>query len=157
MLVLPRLIIACLKYFANCPCPRCLIPKELIFNLGNVTDHRYRTEFERKDDNEVHAAIAKARKQVFRGTGLKSEAVEQALRPQSLTPSRVRAQLSAWLDSGSLTSFRRVHCQRSSARILTSAYTISLFQICSTSLILGCGRVSLPTFSGLCMSAVANL
>ena len=69
----------------------CLVPKELIPNLGMKMDMRYRTEKIRVDDARRAHIVNLARKLIYiYGLGIKSSKVLELLKAQSLTPTLVR-------------------------------------------------------------------
>lgn len=84
------ILLMCLKYFSKCPCPRCLIPKELIYKLGTAWERKFRAANMRTESADVREAIRIARQWVFGGAALRNEHVEAKLAPKSLTISRVR-------------------------------------------------------------------
>ncbi|KAG2002286.1 hypothetical protein CC2G_004487 [Coprinopsis cinerea AmutBmut pab1-1] len=83
-----RLIIACLRYFARCPCPRCLMEKEDIYRLGTTWDRNFRRDNVRVDSKDVQTRIKAARSLVFSGSALGNEEVENEIRDTSLTLTR---------------------------------------------------------------------
>ena len=87
--VIHRILLACLKYLAKCPCPRCKINKDKIIEMGTRADD-YRRNCTREDDDDVVWRIALARQFIFeRGIPLTSVFVDRLLGPLSLTPTRV--------------------------------------------------------------------
>ena len=81
---------ACLKYLANCPCPRCLILKSKIPCLGMKADANDRQKLARIDSRHIHNKINLARKLLFvDGKSIKSVFVDRMLQPTSLVPTRV--------------------------------------------------------------------
>ncbi|KAG2012297.1 hypothetical protein CC2G_012328 [Coprinopsis cinerea AmutBmut pab1-1] len=85
-----KMLLACLKYLASCPCPRCLIPKSKIGDLGTARDRLYRQKFKRTDDHPTRHTIQSAREKVFLN-GLSPgnrKLNSEHLGPKSLTPRR---------------------------------------------------------------------
>ncbi|KAI9056308.1 hypothetical protein FKP32DRAFT_1599040 [Trametes sanguinea] len=83
-----KMLLACLKYFAACPCPRCRINKDHIIEMGTTRDY-YRRNLVRRDDDDVAYRIKMARAWVFeRGLPLTSKFIARVLDPLSLTPTR---------------------------------------------------------------------
>jgi len=81
---------ACLKYLAQCPCPRCLMLKSKIPRIGTKRDTRDRMKLVRIDDDRRRRNVEMVRKWIFEdGTSLTSIAVDRILGPKSLTPTRV--------------------------------------------------------------------
>jgi hypothetical protein len=86
-------LLASIKYLAQCPCPRCLIKKDQIHNLGTKFDSQRRDEI-REDDLNRKGDIEMTRSWIFeKGRGILSAAVERVLSPMSLVPTRVRLYL----------------------------------------------------------------
>lgn len=81
---------ACLRYLALCPCPRCLLLKSRIPMIGTKTDTKQRINLARIDTEDRRMKIEIARKLMFeRGLNITSSKVENLLRPTSLVPTRV--------------------------------------------------------------------
>ena len=85
-----RVLLACIKYLAKCPCPRCLIIKEDISDMGKRRDMINRTKCARVDDPTTQVRIAGARNAIFGGTSFSSQYIEAATGDRSLTAVRVR-------------------------------------------------------------------
>src|SRR3981081_3339263 len=84
------MLMACLRYLALCPCPRCLLLKSKIPLIGSKTDTKSRLQLARKDDKARQRKVEVARRLMFeRGVNITSEKIEKILRPESLTPTRV--------------------------------------------------------------------
>ena len=84
-----RVLLACIKYLAKCPCPRCLIIKEDISDIGKRRDMINRTKCARVDDPTTQVRIAGARNAIFGGTSFSSQYIEAATGDRSLTAVRV--------------------------------------------------------------------
>ncbi|KAI0633696.1 hypothetical protein C8Q77DRAFT_1157868 [Trametes polyzona] len=83
-----KMLLACLKYFARCPCPRCRINKDKIIEMGTTQD-LYRRNWIRVDNDDVNHRIGLARKWIFQhGMSLTSIHISRLLDPLSITPSR---------------------------------------------------------------------
>ncbi|TFK81507.1 hypothetical protein K466DRAFT_531692 [Polyporus arcularius HHB13444] len=83
-----KILLACLKYLAKCPCPRCKINKDKIIEMGTRADD-YRRNHTRVDDNDVLWRIKLARQWIFeKGMPLTSVYLQRILGPLSLTPTR---------------------------------------------------------------------
>lgn len=86
-----RVIIATIRNLGDCPCPRCLVKKEELDQLGTVTDILIRETKARRDDDArrdlVESAISKIATQ---GVALSGKVIENLLKPQSLQPVMVR-------------------------------------------------------------------
>lgn len=73
-----------------CPCPRCLIEKAKIRELGGVHDRNRRQTKKRLDDDKRKDDVESSRKLIYKyGKGLKSTYVENFLHPRSLVATRV--------------------------------------------------------------------
>lgn len=73
----------------NSPCPRCLITKDLIPQMGSVLDQNRRL-IRRVDDEGRQRKVQAARKLIYvDGRVVNSEAVESILRSESLVPTIV--------------------------------------------------------------------
>ena len=73
------------------PCPRCLVKKDDIGNLGTMADHAVRTCDTRLDNTARQDKVMKARELIYEGGYVvNSEHVENLLKDQSLVPTVVR-------------------------------------------------------------------
>ena len=91
MLTNNRVLIATIRDMGNLPCPRCLVPKTQISNLGTPRDTNTRTKKIRKDNLEYRCKIECAREIIYKQKySVNSEAVENILKPESLVPTNVR-------------------------------------------------------------------
>lgn len=80
----------CLKYLAQCPCPRCLIFKSNIPRLGMEVDKKARQQLARVDSKEIQNTVNHARRLMFEeGINVSSVFIDRLLKPQSLVPTRV--------------------------------------------------------------------
>ncbi|KIJ34409.1 hypothetical protein M422DRAFT_263553 [Sphaerobolus stellatus SS14] len=72
----------------NCVCPRCLLPKELIHEMGMKRDLQRRQKLKQHDDHAMDHEISSARSKLYGQRGLKitSEAVDGILKPTSHVP-----------------------------------------------------------------------
>lgn len=87
----PRVLLASIRNNGGCPCPRCLIPKVWIQNLGMVRDRQQRLTLQRLDDQGRQYKIAKARHLIYKHNyAVDSSAVDKLLKPESLVPTSVR-------------------------------------------------------------------
>ncbi|KAL1937059.1 hypothetical protein VTO73DRAFT_15141 [Trametes versicolor] len=83
-----KILQACLKYFAKCPCPRCKINKDKILEMGTRND-LYRRNHLRVDNDDLQYRITLTRRWMFEeGVSLKSVYMKRVLDPLSLTPTR---------------------------------------------------------------------
>ena len=80
----------CLKYLAQCPCPRCLILKSKIPRLGMEVDKNARRKLIRADSKAIQDTVNRARQMIFEdGINITSVYIDRLLKPQSLVPTRV--------------------------------------------------------------------
>lgn len=87
--ILHRMLLACLRYFAKCPCPRCHINKDKIIEMGTRND-LYRRNWVRQDDADAIYRTRITQRWVFEDSlPLTSVHIERVLGPLSLTPTRV--------------------------------------------------------------------
>jgi hypothetical protein len=86
-----RALIATIRNFGSCPCPRCLVPKSKIPEVGTAFDERRREKSRRVDDFNRNWNVSLAREYIYeRGFGVRSAAVERLLAEESYTPTKVR-------------------------------------------------------------------
>jgi len=84
------MLMACLRYLALCPCPRCLLLKSKIPLIGLKTDLKQRIKLLRMDSDARRETIEIARRLMFEeGINITSKRIEELLRPHSLVPTRV--------------------------------------------------------------------
>jgi hypothetical protein len=90
-----RILMTCLKYLAQCPCPRCLILKSNIPRLGMEVDKKARQKLTRVDSKEIQNKVNHARRLMFEdGINISSVFIDRLLRPHSLVPTRVSSFMS---------------------------------------------------------------
>ncbi|KAI0647705.1 hypothetical protein C8Q79DRAFT_999321 [Trametes meyenii] len=82
-----KVMLATVRDMGNCPCPRCLVPKEKICELGTSRDQDARDQKKRVDDEERKAMVQLAQTLILeKGLGVNSTAVEGLLKARSLVP-----------------------------------------------------------------------
>jgi len=140
---------ACLRYLALCPCPRCLILKSRIPMIGTKTDAKQRINLARVDSQDRRKKIELVRRMMFEGgVNITSERIETILRPTSLVPTRVCCQ---WLIRLVLTHFSyRMHSRKGYSNT-TSTFTRCLYQTFFMNLSWVSGRPYSPTYFELYM------
>ena len=80
----------CLKYLAQCPCPRCLILKSNIPRLGMAVDKNTRKQLIQVDSKALQNKVNHARQLMFKdGINISSVFIDRLLKPQSLVPTQV--------------------------------------------------------------------
>jgi hypothetical protein len=83
-----RVLLSCIKYLGNFPCPRCLVEKCKIHELGTKFDIRHRDKFCRIDNEHRVQAVATARKWIFtKGVRVGAKSIGDLIK--SLTPTQV--------------------------------------------------------------------
>jgi hypothetical protein len=86
-----RVKIATIRDFGMYPCPRCLVPKDKIPEIGRDEDRCTRTELGRTDTVERQGRVDQARKNLYdSGYALAGDYVDGMLKDGSLVPTRVR-------------------------------------------------------------------
>lgn len=89
-LILYRIILASIRDKGICPCPRCLVPKSTIRNLGTANDRRLRETLLRSDNAKRRSEISSARRIIYEENYMvNSAAVEKILKRESLVPNLV--------------------------------------------------------------------
>jgi hypothetical protein len=85
-----RALIATIRQLGGCPCPRCLIPKSRLHNLGMTRDRQQRTTLQRSHGDQK-PLVDTARKLIYeKNYGVDSTGVENLLKPCSWVPTYVR-------------------------------------------------------------------
>ena len=86
-----RVKIATIRDFGMYPCPRCLVSKDKIPEIGKDEDRRTRVELGRTDTVERQGQVDQARKNLYEGGyALTGDYVDGILKGSSLVPTRVR-------------------------------------------------------------------
>jgi|ERR1700710_549961 len=86
-----RALLATIRNLGGCPCPRCLIPKSRIQNLGLSRDMKQHQTLARIDDDARQSKVTISRSLIYdRGYSIRSNAVENLLKEHSLVPTSVR-------------------------------------------------------------------
>ncbi|KAG2741806.1 hypothetical protein P692DRAFT_201726163 [Suillus brevipes Sb2] len=82
-----KALIATIRNLGGCPCPRCLIPKFRVQNLGMSLDIKQRETLARIDNNARQSKVVISRSHIYDlGYGIRSTAVENLLKEHSLVP-----------------------------------------------------------------------
>lgn len=104
---------ATIRNLGGCPCPRCLIPKSRVQNLGSSLDIKQRKTLERKDDSSRQSKITISRSLIYdRGYGVRSNAVENLLKEHSLVPTSVHVHHCRIVDRVLTTIFQNAFSER---------------------------------------------
>jgi len=89
LLILGRVLIATIRYLANCPCPQCFTKKIHAGTLGTRVDDQRRSH-SRVDTQSRQRKVESTRKYIFeQGRGVNSMAVNDILQEDSYIPTRV--------------------------------------------------------------------
>src|SRR6266498_1543035 len=89
LLILGRVLIATIRYLANCPCPQCFTKKIHAGALGTRVDDQRRSH-SHVDTQSRQRKVESTRKYIFeQGRGVNSMAVNDILQEDSYIPTRV--------------------------------------------------------------------
>lgn len=84
------MLVATVQNLGGCPCPRCLIPKEWIQNMGMPQDRKQHVSLGR-DDERRGMMVREAHSLIYeQNYAVGSAPVEHILKPQSWVPTFVR-------------------------------------------------------------------
>ncbi|KAF7326767.1 hypothetical protein MVEN_02595700 [Mycena venus] len=82
-----KVLLATIHNLGRCPCPRCLVTKDKLDQIGTVRDNKIRVNSRRVDDEGYRAYVHRARDWIYRSArGIRSKKVETLLAPKSLVP-----------------------------------------------------------------------
>ncbi|KAF8151198.1 hypothetical protein BJ912DRAFT_869512 [Pholiota molesta] len=82
-----KILLSSIRNMGSCPCPRCLIPKDRVHQVGTRRDKSQRSSLARVDNLMYKAKISSAREMIYeKNLAVDSAAVERLLKPQSLVP-----------------------------------------------------------------------
>jgi hypothetical protein len=85
-----RVLLACIKQLGSMLCPRCLVPKDQIHDIGMKVEISRRDRLAQVDDDRRKQKVELARCLIYEhGKRPKSKAVANILNSKSLTPTRV--------------------------------------------------------------------
>lgn len=130
------MLIATLKFLAKYPCPRCLIEKQHIYELGNSRDDSRRAKL-RVDNHPRQYTLEKARDQIFKYGRAPEGTVIKEIMNHSQVPVRVSSVNNVL--GLALIIISRMPSQSCKKRTRHLTSTRCLFQTYSTSSRLGCG------------------
>ncbi|KAJ7666669.1 hypothetical protein DFH06DRAFT_1184435 [Mycena polygramma] len=83
-----KVLLATIKYFGGCPCPRCFVEKDQIPQMGTKADMRRRQNL-REDTAQYRSVIKRVRGWIFeKGYLVAGAAVGRNLKPKSWVPTR---------------------------------------------------------------------
>lgn len=86
-----RVLLATIRNLGSFPCPRCMIPKEKIPELGTKLDGKRRETNQRYANSGLFSKIRMVRSWIYKqGLRVKAAAVERLMSPASLVPTIVR-------------------------------------------------------------------
>ncbi|KIM63149.1 hypothetical protein SCLCIDRAFT_24518 [Scleroderma citrinum Foug A] len=87
-----KILLACMKFLGNCPCPHCLVTKDKICKLGMKNDQGVCTKKAWVDTEACHWLIENVHRAIFEfGQSITSRAIKRILGPASLVPTRLSA------------------------------------------------------------------
>ncbi|KIJ58044.1 hypothetical protein HYDPIDRAFT_34551 [Hydnomerulius pinastri MD-312] len=82
-----KVLIASMRNLGVCPCPRCLIPKDHVPNIGSERDMLQRQILARSDTEEKRRKVAAARRLIYENQYVvDTPQVEELLKDESLVP-----------------------------------------------------------------------
>jgi len=85
--VMSRVLLATIRDKGNCPCPRCLVPKEQLNRMGQKQDIKFRLKNQQKF---LLNQIQTARRWIYeKAQSITSQVVEHLLKPSSSVPTMV--------------------------------------------------------------------
>ena len=85
-----RILLACIKFLGKHLCPRCLVEKGQISELGTRVDIRRRELSKRMDDDLRKRLVEKARLKIYvKGVPVNSKNISDIIGEYSLTPAWV--------------------------------------------------------------------
>ncbi|KAJ3526650.1 hypothetical protein NM688_g8235 [Phlebia brevispora] len=84
-----KVVLATIRYLAKCPCPRCLVSKAQIPEMGTKLDTRRRHRLAREDDENRRRTIDRTRSWIYmNGDPITNTWVDRLLSPASWVPTR---------------------------------------------------------------------
>ncbi|KAI0308970.1 hypothetical protein OF83DRAFT_1180165 [Amylostereum chailletii] len=84
-----KVLLACIKYLAKCPCPHCLMEKSKFDGMGTSNDCKCRWKYLRLDNFPYRVTIDRVRAWIYeKGKSIASAAIDKVLGPTSLVPTR---------------------------------------------------------------------
>ena len=90
LIIQQRVLLSCIKFLGGCLCPRFLVKKANVPQMGKPSDMLTRTTEIRTNDKAYQALINKARRLIFKhGKKITGKDVSDLLKDQSLVPTRV--------------------------------------------------------------------
>lgn len=85
-----RALLATIRDQGVCPCPRCIIQKDMIPFVGTASDINYRKLCKRKDTEQRIKLVKRASNLIYKkGAVVKSKKVEDLLQSSSMVPTMV--------------------------------------------------------------------
>ena len=90
ILIFIRVLLCCIKYLGNFPCPRCLVHKSEIQDLGTKRDLTRRETKKRLDDDRRRMLVETARDMLYvDGIRPGAKAISNLLASRALIPTKV--------------------------------------------------------------------
>ena len=89
-----RVHLSTIRSMGNCPCPRCLIPKDRAHQFGTKRDKKQRKSLARVDTLQYQVNVSSARKIIYQDNRMvQSKLVDDILKTKSLVPTEVCSSL----------------------------------------------------------------
>jgi hypothetical protein len=143
-----RVLLCCVRFLGNWPCPRCLVHKSEIQDLGTKRDINRRETKRRVDDDRRRMLVETARDMIYiDGVRPGADAISKLLASRAVIPTRVSTSVKL---QALATSYKIFPCRMHFQNVFRNSdltFTQCLLLICCTSSNLGFGRQFLPTFS----------
>jgi hypothetical protein len=96
-----RVLLAGIRDKGYCLCPRCLIPRDRVQNMGMKLDMAQRQTLARIDDEDRRWKVATAREIIYsKNYAIDTDNVETLLQPHSLVPATVSTHINICYRSG---------------------------------------------------------
>jgi hypothetical protein len=145
-------LLCCVRFLGNWPCPRCLVHKSEIQDLGTKRDINRRETKRRVDDDRRRMLVETARDMIYvDGVRPGAKAISNLLESRVVTPTRVSTSVKLQIPVTLYLIFLcRMHFLNA-FRNTDSTFIQCLLSICCTSSNLGSGRRFSPTFSDFYM------
>ncbi|KAJ7330330.1 hypothetical protein DFH08DRAFT_926009 [Mycena albidolilacea] len=84
-----KVLLATIRNLGKCPCPRCLVEKDRLDQVGNIRDDNVRVESARADNKQFRSYVERARSWIYRqAKAIKSVKVEGLLYAKSWVPTK---------------------------------------------------------------------
>jgi hypothetical protein len=137
-----RVLLASIKNRGRCPCPRCLIPKARMQNMGMAQDRQQRITLKRVDDHPRRFSIANARRLIYElNYAVDSKSLASFLNAESWVPTLVSYDLLFHTVAQAWTHLHPRMPFPTDSTLWGSISTKCWSSICCMSLNLACGKL----------------